>query len=266
MPASIVKSFAERTDKSTKEVESLWDDAKKMLKIDEASAPGRYTVYKVQPLKAFAKDGLEAKFLEYLNDDELDKWMLGNAKKYPMIVAVRSDGAWVLYDQPKGNSFKKFTSGKNFNSDWRGKYNKKADVDSVHEGLLSFSEFKESLNEDVSKDFEEAVKEAKGLALDNKSASELMKDKSYVKGKINGVWYTFFYTAPEKNNPVPNSLQSYKFMQLVINDDKGKVINKHDTTFLKIAKSKNREKALKDNLKEFKAAVQEVKGLLDKKH
>lgn len=86
----------------------------------------RWTVY---ALKQDAKSNdPKAEFLEYLNNDELDDWMLANASKRPMIAVVRSDGKWNTYDQPSGKSYKKALSGANFNKEWKGRYNKKADV------------------------------------------------------------------------------------------------------------------------------------------
>ena len=85
----------------------------------------RWTVYK---LKQDGSNDNKADFLEYLNHDELQPWMEKNASKYPMIVVVRSDGNWVTYDQPKGKEYKKGLSGKNFNKEWKGRYNKKADI------------------------------------------------------------------------------------------------------------------------------------------
>ena len=99
----------------------------------------RLTVYTLNP--GNAAKGRSAKFLEYLNHDELNNWMndQNNVKKYAMIVVVRSDGKWVVYSNAGRNNApkmeynveknNKFAKGNDFNADWKGRYNKKADVD-----------------------------------------------------------------------------------------------------------------------------------------
>jgi len=225
----------------------------------------RYTVYRVKHKPAPGKDSAgifpintKLEFLEYLNNDEVDSWMLTNAHKYPSVIIARSDNKWVMYDQPHGSSFKKVDSGKNFNTVFRGVYNKKADVS--EKTVLSFKDF---LNEASDNDtqFEQLIKKAKALPLENKSASELMKDKAYIKGKIGNSFVTFSYMLPSDASGA-----GYRFIGLSVNES-GKVINTHNTTFKKMASGiiKNdsaRKKNYLENVKEFKAAIEHIQSLI----
>lgn len=181
MPNSIVKSFADKTGKTVQEVEKLWDGAKElakkdgrkesdkdfypyvtgilknMLKLESVTdsvdeAMYRFTVYRVKHAPVKGKDTgtdfpiqTRLEFLEYLNQDEVDNWLTVNSHKYPSVIVVRSDGNWVLYDQPHGAKFKKVDSGKKFNTAYAGKYNKKADV--TENTLPRFKEFLVYINE-----------------------------------------------------------------------------------------------------------------------
>lgn len=225
----------------------------------------RYTVYRVKHKPAPGKDSdgnfpinTKLEFLEYLNNDEVDQWMHSNAHKYPSVIVARSDNKWVMYDQPHGASFKKVDFGKNFNTVFRGVYNKKADVS---EGtVLSFKEY---LNEASDNDtqFEQLIKKAKSLPLEHKSASEVLKDKAYIKGKIGDSFVTFSYMLPSDASGA-----GYRFIGLSVNDA-GKVINTHNTTFKKMASGElksdsSRKKNYLENVKEFKDAIQSIEDKL----